>query len=163
MDYKHLVCVIAVGVWPAVTGAMQMPAGANPLPTPLRSHVNDDRFQVVTSVRGLPLGVREELQTLFQSPTLDIAEPGAEFRATAVNSPATLPSRRLVTAACSIDHCIVYYERGGNPRTWYITLFHWTRAATRFEWGGIATGDLKTIDDLRTAVLSGAIKQAGSW
>jgi hypothetical protein len=37
-------------------------------------------------------------------------------------------------------------------------LFHWTPAATRFEWGGLAPGGLATIDDVRKAMLSGAIK-----
>ncbi len=44
--------------------------------------MKDGRFGIVTSIRGLPLGVRHELQTLFGSQTLDIAEPGAEFQAT---------------------------------------------------------------------------------
>ena len=72
-------------------------------------------------------------------------------------------TRRLVMAACSIDHCMVYYERGGIAHTWQVTLFHWTPAATRFEWGGIAPGGLRTIDDLRKAVLSGAIRASSSW
>ena len=33
-----------------------------------------------------------------------------------------------------------------------------------FEWGGVAPGGLKTIDDVRSAVVSGAIKSPnGSW
>jgi hypothetical protein len=39
-----------------------------------------------------------------------------------------------------------------------VALFHWTPAATRLEWGGSAPGGLKTFDDVRNAVLSGAIK-----
>jgi hypothetical protein len=50
----------------------------------LRAHLKDDRFQIVTSVRGLPLGVRDGLQTLFGDQALDIAEPGAEFQVTDV-------------------------------------------------------------------------------
>ena len=157
---SHL-CAIAMSLWPVVIAGIQ-PA-ANALPGPLRAHVNEDRFEVVTSIRGLPLGVREELQTLFRSTSLDIAEPGAAFRATDVILEPNLPTRRLVMAACSIDHCMVYYERGGIAHTWHVTLFHWTPAATRFEWGGIAPGGLRTIDDLRKAVLSGAIRASSSW
>jgi hypothetical protein len=120
--------------------------------------VNDDRFQIVSSLRGLPLGVRDELQRLFGSHTLDIAEPGAEFQATDVIVKPNLPIRRLVAAGCSTDHCVVYYERGGFVHTWQVMLFHWTPAATRFEWGGLAPGGLATIDDVRKAMLSGAIK-----
>ena len=147
---------------PVVTTGIQTKA-VNALPGPLRTHVNEDRFGVVTSVRGLPLGVRDGLQTLFRSSFLDIAEPGAAFRATDVIREPNLPTRRLVLAACSVDHCMVYYERGGIAHTWQVALFHWTPAATRFEWGGVAPGGLRTIDDLREAILSGAIKSSSSW
>jgi len=123
----------------------------------LRTHLRDERFQIVTSIRGLPLGVRNELQTLFGGQALDIADPGDNFRATDVIVDPTLPIRRLVTAGCSSDHCLVYYERGGTTRTFRMALFHWTPAETRFEWGGIAPRGLASLDDIRKAVLSGAI------
>jgi hypothetical protein len=63
-----------------------------------------------------------------------------------------------------MDHCLVYYERGGSSHTWQVVLFHWTPAATRFEWGANAPGGLVTIDDVLKAILSGAIKgQAKVW
>ena len=100
--------------------------------------MTDERFGIVTSIRGLPLGVRDGLQTLFGSQALDIAEPGAEFQVTDVILNPKLPIRRLVAAGCSTDHCFVYYERGGIVHTWQVALFHWTPAATGFEWGGTA-------------------------
>lgn len=124
----------------------------------LRAHVQDERFGIVTSIRGLPLGVRDALQTLFGSLTLDIAEPGADFQATDVTVNPNLPIRRLVAAGCSIEYCLVYYERGGSNHTWLVALFHWTPEATQIEWGGTGPGGLATIDDVRKAVLSGAIK-----
>jgi len=124
----------------------------------LRAHVKGERLGIVTSVRGLPLGVRDELQTLFGSNTLDIAEPGARFQVTDVVVDPKLPTRRLVAAGCSIDHCLVYYERGGITHSWHVALFHWTPAATRLELSGIAPPGLASIDDVRNAVLSGAIK-----
>jgi len=123
--------------------------------------MKNGRFQIVTSIRGLPLGVRNELQELFGSQNtldIDIAEPGAEFQVTDVIVNPQLPIRRLVAAGCTIEYCLVYYERGGIAHTWHVALFHWTPAATRFEWGGTAPGGLATIDDVRNAVLSGAIK-----
>jgi len=163
MRRTRLFCAIGVSLWSAaVTGSQAAPSSA--LSEALRAHVKAERFQIVTSVRGLPLGVRDGLQTLFGSRTLDIAEPEAEFQVTDVRNNPTLPIRRLVAAGCSIDHCLVYYERGGIAHTWQVALFHWTPAATRFEWGGVAPGGLKTIDDVRRAVLSGAIKNSnGSW
>ena len=149
-------CAIGVSLWLAVAAGSQAP-NAGALSGALRAHVQGERFQVVTSIRGLPLGVRDGLQTLFGSRGLDIADPGAEFRMTDVVVNPKQPIRRLVAAGCSTDHCLVYYERGGTVHTWQVALFHWTPAATRFEWGGTAPGGLTTIDDVRNAILSGAI------
>jgi hypothetical protein len=124
----------------------------------LRDVVKNQRFEIVTSIRGLPLGVRDGLQTLFGSQTLDIAEPAAEFQVNDVIINSKLPIRRLVAAGCTIDYCLVYYERRGVGHTWHVALFHWTPAATRFEWGGTAPGGLATIHDVRNAILSRAIK-----
>ena len=76
-------------------------APAVALPEALRAHVKDERFAIVTSIRGLPLGVRYELQTLFGSHALDIAEPGAKFQITSAAGNPALPIRRLVAAGCS--------------------------------------------------------------
>ena len=158
MRYIRLFCAIGVSLWSsAVAGNQAAPVAR--MPEALRAHVKEERFGIVTSIRGLPLDIRNELQTLWGSQTLDIADPGAEFQLTDVNVNPTLPTRRLVAAGCAPDHhCLVYYERGGGDHTWLVALFHWTPAATRFEWGGTAPGGLKTIDDVRNAVLSGAIK-----
>jgi len=162
MRRTRLFCAIGVSLCSAAITGSQAPSAV--LSETLRAHVKAEQFQIVTSVRGLPLGVRDGLQTLFGSGTLDIAEPEAEFQVTDVRSNPTLPIRRLVAAGCSTDHCLVYYERGGIAHTWQVALFHWTPAATRFEGGGVAPGGLKTIDDVRRAVLSGAIKNSnGSW
>jgi hypothetical protein len=133
------------------------------LPEALRAHVKSDRFDSVTSIRGLPLGVRSGLQSLFGGPDLDIAEPGAKFQVTDVMVTPRLPIRRLIAAACSADHCLVHYERGGFAHTWHVAVFHWTPAATRFEWGGISPGPLTTADEVRKAILSGAIKVSKDW
>ena len=163
MHRTLFLCVIGTGLWPAiVAGGQAAPPVA--LARDLRAHVQEERFQIVTSVRGLPLGVREGLQTLFRSQTLDIAEPGAEFRASDAIVNAKVPSRRLVVAGCSYEHCLVYYEHAGIAHTWRVALFHWTPDATRFEWGGTAQGGLVTIDDVRSAILSGGIKDpVGLW
>ena len=132
----------------------------------LRSHLQTDRFQVVTSVRGLPLGVREQLQQMFGSGTLDIAEPGADFQRGDTAAGATLPRRRLIAAGCANDgHCLVYYERGGATLTRRVVLCHWTPAETRFEWGATAPGGFATVDDVRNAIVGGAIKggQTDPW
>jgi hypothetical protein len=156
----RLLFAIGLSLWSAVAAGSQAVAPVA-LSGALRDHVKDGRFGIVTSIRGLPLGVRDGLQTLFGSQTLDIAEPAAEFQVAGNSKPQI---RRLVAAGCTIDYCLVYYERGGAAHTWHVALFHWTPAATRFEWGGTAPGGLATIDDVRSAILSGAIKgPAGFW
>jgi hypothetical protein len=157
MRHTRLLCAIGISVWSAVVAGSQAVAPLV-LSGPLRAHVKDERFLIVTSLRGLQLGVRDGLQTLFGSPALDIAEPGAEFQVTDVIVSPKLPIRRLVAAGCSIDHCLVYYERGGIAHTWQVALFHWTPDTTRFEWGGIAPRGMASIDDVRSAMLSGAIQ-----
>ncbi len=157
MRHTRLLCAIGVGLWSAVVAGSQAVAPV-PMSGALRDQVKNGRFQIVTSIRGLPLGVRDELQTLFGGQSLDIAEPGAEFQATGVIVNPKLPLRRLVAAGCTMNYCLVYYERGGAAHTWRVALFHWTPAATRFEWGGIAPGGLATIDDVRNTVLAGLIK-----
>ena len=153
--------IVGVSLWCAVAAASQTQSAAA-LPETLRAHLKDERLQIVTSIKGLPLGVREELQTLFGSQTLNIAEPNAEFQVTDVVRNPTLPIRRLVAAGCSTDHCLVYYERGGIAHTWHVAMFRWTPEATRFEWGGLAPNNLATIDNIRSMILSGAIKGANS-
>jgi len=163
MHRTRLLCAIGVGFWSAVAAGSQ-PAPPVALSVDLRAHVQDERFGIVTSIRGLPLGVRAGLQTLFGSQTLDIAEPGAEFQSGDVIANSKLPARRLVAAGCSYDHCLVYYERGGIAPGWRVALFHWTPDATRLECAGAAPGGLSTIADIRGAILSGAIKDpAGLW
>ncbi len=157
MRYTRTFCAIGMSVWAAVAAGSQ-PAAPAELSGAMRAHLKDERFEIVTAIRGLPLGVRDGLQRLFGSQSLDIAEPGASFQATGVIVNPKLPIRRLVAAGCSIDHCLVYYERGGIAHTWLVALFHWTPAATRFEWGGLSKGGLASIDEVRNAILSGAIK-----
>ena len=148
---------IVLSMWSAVAAAGQTSAPPA-LSRALLSHVKAERLDIVTSIRGLPLGVRDELQTLFGSSSLDIAEPGAEFQGTNAVANPDAPARRLIAAGCSVDHCLIYYERAGRPNAWVAALFHWTPAATRLEWGGNARGGMVTIDDVKKAVLSGAFK-----
>jgi hypothetical protein len=153
--------IVALSLCCLVSAGGQKPSAAA-LPEALRAHLKNERLDVVTSLRGLPLGVREALQTLFGAPILDIAEPGADFQATDLIKTPRLPSRRLLAAGCSMDHCLVYYERGGIAHSWLVAIFHWTPKATRFEWGGTAPNDLASIDSVRNAVLSGKVKGANS-
>src|SRR4029453_15207390 len=94
MHRTRLLCAIGVSLWSAVIAGSQATPPVE-LSGALRDHGKNERFQIVTSIRGLPLGVRGGLQTLFGSQTLDIAEPKAEFQATDVVVKPNLPHRRL--------------------------------------------------------------------
>lgn len=153
---------IGVAVLAVLVNAGQPGAPAGPLPDALRAHLKGERLGLVTSVRGMPLGVREALQQLFGSRTLDIAEPGAEWESGGGDDTAGLPTRRMIAAGCSMDHCLVYYERGGSPASWRVALFRWTPEATRLEWGAAAPGGLKTIDEVKSGVLGGTIRGAAT-
>ena len=135
-------------------------AGQTPpatLSSDARAQLQSKRFDVVTSLRGFPLGVRDALTALFGGGNLDIAEPGAPFRQSG-GAGTGLPPRRMINGTCSNEWCLLYYERGGTPPTRKVLLFHWTPTATRLEFGGAAPAGLATGDDVRKAVLSGAIK-----
>ena len=162
LRYRLSSCAICVTLsLTVVAGGQPVLSGA--LSAELRAQVRDERFEIVTSIRGLPIGVRAALQTLFGGQALDIAEPGDRFQA-GERSVSTLPTRRLAAAGCSYHYCLVYYERGGSSPTSHAALFRWSPDATKFEWGGAAPAGLKTIDDVRTAILSGAIKGSpGPW
>ena len=157
MNLSRFLCATCWSLLSAVVAASQAVSSVS-LSAELRGRVQNEQFGIVTSIRGLPLGVRGELQELFGTHALDIAETGAEFQANEAIANSKLPIRRLAAAGCSYDYCLVYYERGGAARTWRVALFHWAPDATRFEWGGAAPGGLATIDDVRRAILSGAVK-----
>src|SRR5215216_5563090 len=102
MRHIRLFCAIGVSLWSPVAAGNQA-APVQMMPDALRPHVNGEEFAIVTSIRGLPLGVRNELQTLWDSQTLDIADPGAEFQLTDVKVNPALPTRRLIAAGCAPD------------------------------------------------------------
>jgi hypothetical protein len=158
MRSTQLLCAICVSL-SAVVCAGSQTVSSTALSEELRAHVRDEKFGIVTSIRGLPLGVREELVALFGTESLDIAEIGAAFQVKDVAVDSKLPTRRLAAAGCSYDYCLVYYERGGTDHTWHVALFHWKPDQTRFEWGGAAPAGLKTIDEVRRAVVTGAIQR----
>ena len=104
-----LVIGVSTAVYSTVQGLFSEPPGVprpqelRPLPAQLRTHLQNERMDAVTSIRGLPLGVRDGLQTLFGSQTLEIADPREEFQAAGAVARPPLPIRRLVAAGCSIE------------------------------------------------------------
>lgn len=157
-------CVLAVCVWSATAVARQAPPPAA-VPAEIRAHLQKGRFDTVSSIRGLPLGVRHEMQTLFGGETLDIADRDPASGATDRSAASPPPGRRLIAAWCSYEDCLVYYERGARgARRWRVLLLHWTPDRTTFEWGGDAPGGLTTFAAVRGAILSATIRRStGPW
>ena len=164
---RTLLCAIGLSLcfWPGELAAGQ-PATSGALSAAQRTHLQTERFDLVTSVRGLPLGVRDLMTKMFGAVSLDIAEPGAEFQRAGAPVNRQLPTRRMIAAGCSRDfHCLLYYERyNGTAISPYVMLFRWTPDASQFEWGGTAPANLATIENVRSAILSGVImRHAGPW
>jgi hypothetical protein len=154
--HAGLVAVLVVILASLVT--TQTPPASPMLPESLRTHLRDEQYVAVASVAALSKEVRDGLRDLFGAPTLGLAEPGAEYQATDVMLKPNLPTRRLIRAGCSADHCLVYYERGGIAHTWHVVVFQLRESGARFEWGGSAPWDLRDLDQVRSAILTGAVK-----
>jgi hypothetical protein len=152
---------VGLAVWATATVSAQT-AAVVALSPELRRHVVAGRFDVVSSLNGLPAGVRAELRTLFNSKTLDIHDAGTTPRATAQSVGAEL--RTLIAAGCSREDCLLYYELAGPTPQWRVVLIHWTPEVTTLEWGGAAPAGLSTVNEVRSALLSGRITgSAGPW
>lgn len=150
MRLTQLAGAIALSLTSIVELGAQTPA-PTALSGPLRSHLTGERFQVVTSIRGMPLGVRDALQELFGGQLLEMASAGTNSAGNSTLADPSLPIPRLLLAGCATDHCVVYYEHRG---AWHVALFNWTPAATRLELNRAAPQGLASIDDVRKVVLS---------
>ena len=148
-----------------VGGGCRQPDGAPAaLSGALRAHVKDERFGIVTSIRGLPLGVRDGAADVVRQSVTRHRRARSQFQVAEASVNPKLPPRRLIAAGCSYKSLPRLLRARWRAHTWHVALFHWTPEATRFEWGGAAPGGLKTIADVRRAVLSGAIQRPpGFW
>jgi hypothetical protein len=149
-----VVAFVVVGAWALRGQSRSSDAGFT---AALRDHVRAERFAPVATVAALPSNVRDGLNDLFGGKTLELADRGQPFQATDVMVMPRLPARRLVSAGCSADHCLVYYERGGFARVHQIVLFSTADAPARLVHGGVAAGDLADLEQVRDALVSGKV------
>ena len=155
-----VVAFVILGAWVLRGQPKASDAGFTPA---LRDHVRGERFAAVAAVAALPASVRDGLNDLFGGKTLEMADPGQPFQATDLMVTPRLPARRLVSAGCSPDHCLVYYERGGFARVHYIVLFDTTDAPARFVHGGGAAGGLTDLEQVREALVSGQVTRDSKY
>jgi hypothetical protein len=141
----------------AMSAAAQNPPDAAPPSAALRNHLRGETFVPINRVTELPQGVRAALTSLFGTPTLEMAEPGAPFQATDLLVMPLLPPRRLIAAGCAADHCLVYYERGGYAHVHYVIVLARSGDTARLEWGGLAAGGLPSLEGARDALVSGKV------
>jgi hypothetical protein len=148
---------------PGAVGGQEPSPQPRPLSAAQRAHFQTEEFSAVGRVAVLPAALRQGLQELFGAPSLELAEPGAEFQATDVISKPNLPIRRLILAGCSADHCLVQYERGGIAHTYQVALFSLSKSAAKLDWGGRAPGPAGTLGQLKEMVLAGEVDEKSAY
>ena len=127
------------------------------VPAALRAHLATEAFKAIATTKELPPALRSSLASLFKESTLEMADPGTPFQATDVPTAPPLPWRRMVTAGCSADHCLVYYEEGGFAHYHIIVVFKLDGTKARFEYGAAASPGLDGIDGVKAALAQGAV------
>ncbi|MEO5822316.1 MAG: hypothetical protein ABIT71_17555 [Vicinamibacteraceae bacterium] len=153
-----IVAVVAFALLGAWVLHSQSTVGESGLTDALRDHVRAESFGPIAKVADLPAGVRAALSELFVGgTTLEMADPGMPFQATDVMVMPRLPARRLVSAGCSADHCLVYYERGGFAHVHQIVLLSKTDTSARLVHGGVAAGGLTDLGQIKDALLAGKV------
>jgi hypothetical protein len=145
----------------AVISSGQPAPESPPVPEQLRSHLRAETFVPISTVSALPDPVKTELARLFGTKSLALAEPGAPFQATDVVTDPRLPWRRLVSAGCAADHCLVHYERGGFAHVHQVIVLSREGDRVRFAWGGVA-GPLGGVHGVRDALAAGKVRGLSS-
>ena len=140
-----------------IAAGLQTPAPA-PLSAAAREHLRTDTLAPIAHVADLPQLVRNALTSNFSTPTLGMADPGQEFQSTDVVMNPNLPTRRLISAGCSSDHCLVHYEQGGIAHFYRVLLVSVSKTAAKVEWTAMSGGPMPNIADVQTQIVSGKIK-----
>jgi hypothetical protein len=140
-----------------IAAGVQTPAPA-PLSASVREHLRADTLTPIARVADLPALVQSAIKTSFSSPKLEMADPGQEFQSTDVVMNPSLPTRRLISAGCSSDHCLVHYEQGGIAHFYRVLLVSVSKTTAKVEWNGMSGGPTPNIAELQAQIVSGKIK-----
>jgi hypothetical protein len=134
------------------------------MPEALRAHISSETFTPLSTVAALPKGLKDELARRFKEKSLQLADPGAPYQATDVIGPELLPFRRLISAGCAADHCLVHYERGGFAHTYAVLVLSRRGKTVRVVWGGGVGGPIPGVRAVRDALVARTvIGQAKYW
>ena len=140
-----------------VGAGLQMPAAAA-LSASAREHLRADTLAPIAHAAELPKLVQDALKANFSSPTLQMADPGQEWQATDVVMNPNLPTRRLISAGCSSDHCLVHYEQGGIAHFYRVLLISVSKTAAKVDWSGMCGGPMPNVAEVQAQVVAGKIK-----
>jgi hypothetical protein len=146
-----------------ILGASSCQPRKPPLSAEHRFYIRAETFKPAPHVGDLPVSVREALRVLFNEPALTIADPGAPFQDTDITPTGGVPSRRLIAAGCSTEHCLVHYEHGGGRRTVHVVLFGLFGERAAFEWGGQTSRPERDVTVVKGLMLRGAIDSSASF
>jgi hypothetical protein len=148
----------------SLTAGAQAPDLTRAMPEALRAHIASETFTPLTTVAALPEGLKSELTRLFKDTSLQLADPGAPYQASDVIGPELLPFRRLISAGCAVDHCLVHYERGGFTHTFAVLVLSRQGDTFRVVWGGGVGGPIPGVMAVRDALVARkVIGQAKYW
>ncbi len=94
-----------------------------------------------------------------------MADPGKPYEATCFVTKPRLPSRRLVFAGVSKEHCFIHYERGGRGYSCSVVVFHLSNNEARFVSGSKSWKPYTNLKALQASVQVSRRedKQTYSW
>ena len=123
-------------------------------------HLLDGAFTTITDVKLIPNPVKQVL-TPQGSSHLEMANPGHPWNAGCVVT-VLLPQQRLIFAGVSGEKAFVHYEQGGRAHMWYVKVFKLqpNQTATLL-WTGVSGRAARNLDELRSMITSGAIRESG--
>lgn len=116
------------------------PAPVITMPEQDKQHLLHDTFVVVKTVREIPDAVRKQIVPDGKDVLNGMANPGRAYETSDMVGFKPLPFRRLIFAAFSLDHCLVYYEFGGFASGQRVELFLLSDGQATEVWSGSLTG-----------------------
>lgn len=154
--------VSACGLLMASAASAEKTSG---LPTADRAHLmKSDSFAAISHVSELPAAVREKLlipASGKKAPEYAMADPGKPWNPGCVVD--GTPSRRLLFAAVSKDHCVVAYESGGIAHMYRANLYRLGGAnggqTASPVWAAYISPKTETLDSLRKEIRSGSVHE----
>jgi len=126
---------------------------------------SQDTFRIIHRVSDLPPAVKKQFPAPDMQRDFRMADPGKPYQATCIVTKPRLPSRRLIFAGLSKDHCFVHYERGGRGYSRSLVVFRLSNNEARFIGGSNVRRPSPDLQALLASVQATDLenKQTYSW